>query len=202
MREAGPGFGLAVAVPVAVDESSIKDIPGAKVVWDKGFLGVVADREWDAIQAAEKLKVEWSAVQPPFPAQASLYDHIRKAPVRKRQVEKENGNVEEAFKTADAIAIVDQGHIVVQGSIDELTGRAATIIVATSDDLRAQALLDGHGAEPTEGGLRVPIADDSATAAINRLLVEAGLDVYRLEPERATLERRFLEITSRLGEAA
>ncbi|MGB9294701.1 MAG: molybdopterin cofactor-binding domain-containing protein, partial [Pseudolabrys sp.] len=42
---------VAGAVPVKVDESSIKDIPGAKVVWDKGFLGVVADREWDAIQA-------------------------------------------------------------------------------------------------------------------------------------------------------
>jgi nicotinate dehydrogenase subunit B len=50
---------VAGSVPVKVDESSIKDIPGAKVVLDQGFLGVVADREWDAIQAAEKLKVEW-----------------------------------------------------------------------------------------------------------------------------------------------
>ena len=111
--------------------------------------------------------------------------------------------LDEVEKTADAIAIVDQGRIVVQGSIGDLTGRASTIIVATSDDLRAQALLAGHGAEPVEGGgLRVPIAGDDTTAAINRRLVEAGLDVYRLEPERATLERRFLEITSRLEEAA
>ena len=71
-------------MPVKVDESSIKDIPGAKVVWEKGFLGVVADKEWDAIKAAEKLKVEWSKVEPPFPNQTALYDHIRKAPVRKR----------------------------------------------------------------------------------------------------------------------
>jgi nicotinate dehydrogenase subunit B len=91
---------VAGSVPVKIDESSIKDIPGAKVVWDKGFLGVVADGEWDAIQAAEKLKVEWSSVEAPFPEQASLYDHIRKASVRKREVEKENGNVDEAFKTA------------------------------------------------------------------------------------------------------
>jgi nicotinate dehydrogenase subunit B len=91
---------IAGAAPVKVDESSIKDIPGAKVVWDKGFLGVVADKEWDAIQAARKLKVEWSQVDPPFPEQASLYDHIRKAAVRKREVGKENGNVDEAFKSA------------------------------------------------------------------------------------------------------
>jgi nicotinate dehydrogenase subunit B len=61
---------------------------------------VWCDKEWDAIQAAEKLKVEWSSQAPPFPEQASLYDHIRKAPVRKREVEKQNGDVDEAFKSA------------------------------------------------------------------------------------------------------
>ena len=91
---------IAGAVPVKVDENSIKDIPGAKVVWDKGFLGVVADKEWDAIQAAQKLKVEWSQIALPFPEQASLYEHIRNANVRKRTVEKENGNVDDAFKSA------------------------------------------------------------------------------------------------------
>ncbi|HZP76762.1 MAG TPA: molybdopterin cofactor-binding domain-containing protein [Pseudolabrys sp.] len=91
---------VAGSVPVKVDESSIKDIPGAKVVWDEGFLGVVAEKEWDAIQAMAKLKVEWSEVKPPFPQQASLYDHIRKAPVRKRAVEKEVGSVDDAFKNA------------------------------------------------------------------------------------------------------
>ena len=98
---------VAGAVPVKVDESAIKNIPGAQVVWDKGFLGVVADQEWGAVQAAEKLKVEWSSVVPPFPNQAMLYDHIRKAPVRKAQVEKQNGNVEEAFKTAAKVIEAD-----------------------------------------------------------------------------------------------
>ena len=82
---------VAGAVPVKVDESSIKGIPGAQVVHKDGFLGVVAPKEWDAIQAAEKLKVEWSKVEPPFPNQNALYDHIRNAPVRKRAVEDRNG---------------------------------------------------------------------------------------------------------------
>jgi len=89
------------ALPLKVDEKSIADIPDAKVVWDKGFLGVVAEKEWDAIKASQKLKVEWSVAKPPFPNQAALYDHIRKAPVRKREIGgKESGNVDEAFKTA------------------------------------------------------------------------------------------------------
>src|SRR5688572_2176793 len=51
---------VAGAVPVSVDESSIADIPRARVVRDQAFLAVVADKEWDAIKASERLKVEWS----------------------------------------------------------------------------------------------------------------------------------------------
>ncbi len=95
---------VAGAVPAKVDESSIRDIPGAKVYQDKGFLAVLADKEWDAIRAAEKLKVEWSDVKPPFVDQAALYDHIRKAPVRKREVDsKQAGNVDEAFRAASRV---------------------------------------------------------------------------------------------------
>ena len=86
--------------PVKVDEASIKSIPGAKVVWQDAFLAVVADKEWDAIQAMQNLKVEWSQEKPPFPPQATLYDVIRKSPVRKRSVETNVGNVDDAFKTA------------------------------------------------------------------------------------------------------
>jgi hypothetical protein len=89
---------VAGAVPVKVDETSIRDIPRARVVWDKGFLGIVAEREWDAIQASQKLKVEWSNAAPPFPDADALYDHLRKAPVRKREEEKPTGNVDEVFK--------------------------------------------------------------------------------------------------------
>ena len=92
---------VAGAVPVRVDESAIKDIPGVKVVWQKDFLGLIAEREWDAIRAAEKLRVEWSNVAPGFPGTAGIYDHIRKAPVRKRSGEgKPAGNVDEAVRTA------------------------------------------------------------------------------------------------------
>jgi CO/xanthine dehydrogenase Mo-binding subunit len=92
---------VAGAVPLEVDEASIKDIPTAKVVWDKGFLGVVADKEWDAIRASQQLKVEWSNAAPPFPDQPALYDHIRSAQVRKREEgPKPAGNVDDAFKSA------------------------------------------------------------------------------------------------------
>jgi nicotinate dehydrogenase subunit B len=95
---------VAGAVPVKVDEGSIRDIPGVKVVWEKDFLGLVAENEWNAIKAAEKLKVEWSNAAPAFPETGGIYDHIRKAPVRKRSEEgKPAGNVDDAFRSAARI---------------------------------------------------------------------------------------------------
>jgi CO/xanthine dehydrogenase Mo-binding subunit len=92
---------VAGATAVSIDESSIKDIPGAKVVHDKDLIGVVADNEWNAIKAAQALKIAWSNATPPFLDNAgAVYDHIRKASVRKRTVEKDIGNVDEAFKSA------------------------------------------------------------------------------------------------------
>jgi nicotinate dehydrogenase subunit B len=91
---------VAGAVPTAVDEASVKDIPGVKIVREKGFIGVVAPKEWHAIKAARQLKVTWSDVKPPFPGDAKLYDHIRAAPTWKRTVDKEKGKVDEAFAKA------------------------------------------------------------------------------------------------------
>jgi nicotinate dehydrogenase subunit B len=71
-------------VPVAVDKSSIAHIPGAQVVHRENLIGVVAEREWDAIRAARELSVTWSAPRDVFPDQEALYDHIRQAPVAHR----------------------------------------------------------------------------------------------------------------------
>ncbi len=51
----------------------------------------------------------------------------------------------------------------------------------------------------TDGGLRIA-AEPAAAATINRALVEAGIAVSELRPERASLEKVFLELTQ--GEEA
>ena len=94
---------VAGALPVAVDEGSVRDLPGVRVIRDKGFVGVVAEREWDAVQAAQRLQVTWSEAKPPFPEMAALYDHIRQAPVVKRDVPVVMGEIEPAFASAARI---------------------------------------------------------------------------------------------------
>jgi len=91
---------IAGAMPVSVDESSMRNIPGVQIVHEKGLLAVVAPKEWDAIKAAETLKVQWSDQKPPFPSQAEIYSHIRNGKVVKREEDKPTGDVEAAFRTA------------------------------------------------------------------------------------------------------
>jgi nicotinate dehydrogenase subunit B len=91
---------VAGAVPVAVDESSIKSIPNVQVVWKNGLLGVVADKEWDAIQAARRLKVQWSTPAPVFPAQDALYEVMKATKPGVSKTAKEEGDVDQALSGA------------------------------------------------------------------------------------------------------
>jgi nicotinate dehydrogenase subunit B len=92
-----PSAGASV---VRIDESSIKGIKGVRVVREKDFVAVVADKEWDAIKAMQELKVTWTTPPAAFPDQSSLYDYIRKTPAHTKGKPVENGNALDALKGA------------------------------------------------------------------------------------------------------
>ena len=64
---------------VSVDEASIKDIPGAKVVRVKDLLAVVADDEWNAVRASRALRAQWSEGTG-LPSQSGLVESLRNEP--------------------------------------------------------------------------------------------------------------------------
>ncbi|HEY2843494.1 MAG TPA: molybdopterin cofactor-binding domain-containing protein, partial [Bryobacteraceae bacterium] len=82
----------------SVDEASIGSIPGARVVRKGDFLGVVAVSEWDAIRAAQQLKVTWET-PPALPGDAALHDHMRAAKTEDSIV-LERGNVAAGISAA------------------------------------------------------------------------------------------------------
>jgi len=113
--------------------------------------------------------------------------------------------LDEVEKTCDAAAIVDRGKIITQGAITDLaTGGARDALTVSVDDsdlalrtLNASELVMSASADGD--GIRVELAGGPETAAaVNALLVHAGVGVARLEPVRHSLEHRFLQITSRL----
>jgi nicotinate dehydrogenase subunit B len=74
-----PEIGAAVS---SVDESSVRDLPGiVRVVVKGNFVGVVSQKPWQAMQAAEKLTVNWTRGTPLSP-QADLYSALRTQPAR------------------------------------------------------------------------------------------------------------------------
>ncbi len=113
--------------------------------------------------------------------------------------------LDEIEKTCDAVAIVDRGHIVKQGSIDEMRGRPSgqvTIEVGEPDlALSLLSRLDYVSSVEVVGGgeLKFDLRGDATSAKVNAALVGAGISVERLEPAKATLEDEFLAVTSNMG---
>ena len=111
----------------------------------------------------------------------------------------------EVERICDRVAIADRGRIVAQGPIADLAAAGEqAIAIATSDDQEALAIVSCHRAvddlELGPEGIRVSLlADVDAEAAaddISRRLVAGGLAIRRFERSRASLEERFLEVTT------
>jgi len=117
--------------------------------------------------------------------------------------------LDEVERTCDAVAIVDHGRVIRQGSIDELIrGAGAAVVQVDCDEpARAAQLIEqagiAAGTALTGAGLTVTLPSGTSrelVADINRRLVVAGIDVYGLREVQASLEDWFLSVTSRLGE--
>lgn len=93
----------AIAEPLNVDEQSIEHIPGVVgVVREVSFVGVVAETEWAAIQAARDLMVTWSTPRTRMPADRNEVDLYLTGtpPVRERTRPENRGDVEAALASA------------------------------------------------------------------------------------------------------
>ena len=85
---------------VSVDESSVADILGVKVVRIKDYLGVVAPREWHAEKAARQLKVEWEGGGM-ITSSADAQTYLRSTgPRDKDEITEKKGDFEKAWPDA------------------------------------------------------------------------------------------------------
>ena len=105
--------------------------------------------------------------------------------------------LDEVQRTCDAVAIVDHGRVIRQGSIDELIRGAGAAVVRIDCDepTRRRSFIDeagiAAGTALTGAGLTVTLAAGASrevVADINRRLVGAGIAVYGLREVQASLE--------------
>jgi ABC-type multidrug transport system ATPase subunit len=95
------------------------------------------------------------------------------------------------------VGVLDRGRLVVQDELRVLRAPTGRTFVVTPDADRVVGLLDGR-VEARDGHRLVVRANDAA--ALNRTLVEAGVRVDELGPERRGLEQVVLEATTDPGQ--
>jgi len=120
--------------------------------------------------------------------------------------------LDEVEKTCEHVAIIDRGRILMQGQVSDIarTGQptirircgdpdAAAAVIRSVPDVRQATREDDTVVVVLRG--EAGSTNDGLVAELNRQLVGAGVAVFAIEPERVSLEERFLELTSRLEDA-
>jgi ABC-2 type transport system ATP-binding protein len=102
-------------------------------------------------------------------------------------------------KMATHVGIIHKGKLVFQGGLPELQqlkNKQSFLEVETADNDTALHLLQDFAAERKNGHLVLPYTNKLQSASINRMLIEKGIDVFRMQPQQNDLEQLFLDITS------
>ncbi|MDY6794785.1 MAG: ATP-binding cassette domain-containing protein [Actinomycetota bacterium] len=117
--------------------------------------------------------------------------------------------LDEVQKICDHVAIIDKGRILMQGPVEDVTwaGYPSVRIRCDLPD-KALGLLETNPKVELmrrEGDAIIVKVDaesaavlDAVVADLNRRLVKSGISVYMVKIESISLEKRFLEVTSRL----
>ncbi|WP_283128222.1 ATP-binding cassette domain-containing protein [Allofournierella massiliensis] len=106
----------------------------------------------------------------------------------------------EIDQMADHVAIIREGELVFQDSLEILHGHSRHhLALRTSNNAVARSLLAGQSVtcREEEGYLILPILPDETAAQLTRFLAENRLGVVRLEERQKSLEDIFLELTGR-----
>ncbi|AZK47303.1 ABC transporter ATP-binding protein [Paenibacillus lentus] len=106
----------------------------------------------------------------------------------------------EIEQIATSVGIISDGKLLFQGDMSLLKARSkASISIKTMDNALAIKTLLPHGfmAESKKDRFFFNYMSDSQVAHINKLLVDHGIEVIRIEENKMSLEDIFLELTGK-----
>ncbi|HEY1763163.1 MAG TPA: ATP-binding cassette domain-containing protein [Acidimicrobiales bacterium] len=99
--------------------------------------------------------------------------------------------------SADQIIVIGRGKFITQGSLDTLTATAkGTVFVRASDHAQLERALTDHAAVVTEANDEGLTVSNLGAEEIGTIAFDAGIIVYELTPQRASLEDVFMDLTS------
>jgi ABC-2 type transport system ATP-binding protein len=128
---------------------------------------------------------------------ADMRTFIRDLGQERRTVLLSSHLMTEVEQVCDRVGVISRGALVAEGTVDELRGRERLLLRAEPLDEAVRLVGSLRGIEDVtriDGALRVA-AGGVPAHEIARALVEAGLAVNELRPDRASLEEVFFELT-------
>ncbi|HZY81513.1 MAG TPA: ATP-binding cassette domain-containing protein [Cyclobacteriaceae bacterium] len=105
----------------------------------------------------------------------------------------------EVEKIVNRVGIIYKGRMVFQGKIDDLyqlQRRKTRVILQTSDNDRAMALIGQLNPERSDEYVSFNFNDLQQVADVNKFLVDCKIDVFSISTEKQTLEQLFINLTS------
>lgn len=106
----------------------------------------------------------------------------------------------EIEQMATSVGIISNGKLLFQGSMESLQAKSMSCIsIKTHNNDTAEALLVKKELRPVrkKDALVFENLNNIHVAQINRMLVSSGIDVFRIEEHKKSLEDIFLEITGK-----
>lgn len=99
--------------------------------------------------------------------------------------------------TADRVIVIGRGRLIADTTVTELTRQAAgdLVRVVSPDAPRLQALLSGPEVVTTSVAADVLEVSGLTSAQIGTAAAGAGLTLYELTPQQASLEEAFMDLT-------
>jgi ABC-2 type transport system ATP-binding protein len=99
--------------------------------------------------------------------------------------------------SADQIIVIGRGKFITQGSIDSLTANAkGTVFVRAANHAQLATVLRDHHAVVTEANDEGLSVTELSAEEIGQLAFDAGVVLFELTPQRASLEDVFMELTA------
>ena len=134
-------YRVGTSAVISVDEKSVSHLADVQVFRKGDFVGVVASKEYDAIQAAAQLKVKW-VDEDTLPASGNLWKNLRNTPASEIVVipTKNVGNVDTALAASAKTLSASYGY---PTHIHGVIGPSCAIADVTPNGARVLAQFQG-----------------------------------------------------------
>ncbi len=99
--------------------------------------------------------------------------------------------------SADQIIVIGRGKFITQGTVDSLTATSkGSVLVRASNHQQLVAALKAHGAETSDTNDEGLNVENLSAEQIGQIAFDAGVALFELTPQRASLEDVFMDLTS------